>query len=421
MERFLPFLKKILPKAFLEKTLPVYHKVLPLLGAIIYRFPSRNIFVIGVTGTKGKTTVTELIYRVLNQAGYKVTLSNTIHFIIEEKEERNLFKMTMPGRMFLQKFLRRAVDAGCQFAIIEMSSEGAKLYRHHHIQLDAFIFTNLTPEHIEAHGSFEAYKAAKLRIRDALVYSRKKNKLVVVNRDDSHSEDFARVPDAKKLSYSIRDVAPSITTDRGSLFTYKGVSVHTPLKGTFNIENALAVITLTEALGVPFEKIKKTLETLKPIAGRVEEIVCGQNFSVFVDYAHTKESLEALYRTFPNKRKICVLGNCGGGRDRWKRPEMGAIADTYCDEIILTNEDPYDEDPRVIIEEMTTGFKTHTPLILLDRKKAIRKALSLARAKDVVLITGKGTDPYIMEAEGKKTPWSDAEVVREELERLLKE
>lgn len=418
MERLLTLLKRITPNAIQDRVRPLYHRALPFLGALLYRFPSRKLIVIGVTGTKGKTTVTELLYRALNEAGYQTALVNTIHFVIGEEEERNLFKMTMPGRMFLQKFLRQAVNAGCQFAVIEMSSEGAKLFRHTHIALDALVFTNLTPEHIESHGSFEAYKEAKLRLRDALRASRKAQKFIIANRDDPHHLDFIDVESAEVCTYSLKEVAPFTTNDRGSLFTYKGASIHTPLVGEFNIQNALAVLATTSAFSVPFEKVKRTLETLKPIAGRVEEITSGKSFFVYVDYAHTAESLEALYKAFPNRPKICVLGNCGGGRDRWKRPEMAKIADRYCDKIILTNEDPYDEDPRKIIAEMETGFETHTPLVILDRRKAIHKAFSLARAKDVVLITGKGTDPYIMEAGGKKTPWSDAKVAREELENI---
>ncbi|HYF29045.1 MAG TPA: cyanophycin synthetase, partial [Candidatus Paceibacterota bacterium] len=146
---------------------------------------------------------------------------------------------------------------------------------------------------------------------------------------------------------------------------------------------------------------------------RIEE---GQGFQAVVDYAHTPDSLAALYSAYPG-RKICVLGNTGGGRDTWKRPEMGRIADEACDEVILTNEDPYDEDPRAIVEAMAAGMK-RAPKIIMDRREAIGAALSLARPGDAVLITGKGTDPYIMEANGKKTPWSDAAVVREELKKL---
>ena len=150
----------------------------------------------------------------------------------------------------------------------------------------------------------------------------------------------------------------------------------------------------------------------------MERIDAGQDFLAVVDYAHTPDSLQALYDAFPNRRKICVLGNTGGGRDTWKRPEMGAIADAECESVILTNEDPYDENPENIVNAMASGMK-RKPRIVMDRRDAIREALSLAKAGDVVLISGKGADPYIMGPHGTKTPWSDATVVREELEKLL--
>ena len=182
--------------------------------------------------------------------------------------------------------------------------------------------------------------------------------------------------------------------------------------------NALAAIKMSAALGVPLSATATALATLPPVQGRVERIEAGQNFMVIVDYAHTPDSLRALYGAFPNRRKICVLGNTGGGRDIWKRPEMGRIADETCEKVILTNEDPYDEDPRAIVDAMAKDMQ-RAPLIIMDRREAIRRALSLAKSGDAVLISGKGTDPYIMGARGAKTPWSDAKVVREELERLL--
>jgi UDP-N-acetylmuramoyl-L-alanyl-D-glutamate--2,6-diaminopimelate ligase len=182
--------------------------------------------------------------------------------------------------------------------------------------------------------------------------------------------------------------------------------------------NALAAIKTSEFLKVPLEISKEAVRSLTRIPGRAERIEAGQNFLVIVDYAHTPDSLEALYGAYPNRRKICVLGNTGGGRDTWKRKEMGNIADNACAEVILTNEDPYDENPSEILDAMAAGMK-RAPTILMDRREAIRTALSSAKENDAVLITGKGTDPYIMGARGTKEPWSDASVVREELKRLI--
>jgi UDP-N-acetylmuramoyl-L-alanyl-D-glutamate--2,6-diaminopimelate ligase len=180
--------------------------------------------------------------------------------------------------------------------------------------------------------------------------------------------------------------------------------------------NALAVAKAAKFAGVSLAKSAASLSKLERIPGRTERIEEGQDFAVVVDYAHTPDSLRALYDAYP-VRKICVLGNTGGGRDTWKRPEMGKIADDACAHVILTDEDPYDENPRTILDDMASGMN-RTPRIILDRREAIREALILAQEGDAVLITGKGTDPYIMRANGTKEPWSDAQVAREELEKL---
>jgi UDP-N-acetylmuramoyl-L-alanyl-D-glutamate--2,6-diaminopimelate ligase len=251
--------------------------------------------------------------------------------------------------------------------------------------------------------------------------SEKPQRVIVANKDDAHGAMFLDVPDGvEKRPYSLKQAEPHASNDRGSLLTFEGVSIHSPLVGTFNIYNILAAATFARHIGVHVDVIKRAIEKLAIVKGRVERIEEGQNFSVFVDYAHTSDSLEQLYKAFPNDRKICVLGNCGGGRDTWKRPAMAKIAEQYCHEIILTNEDPYDEDPDAIVQEMVAGLTGKEPTIIMDRRMAIRHALSRAENHDVVLVTGKGTDPYIMGKKGSKTPWSDERVVREELRAMLK-
>lgn len=408
----------LLPKPLLTLALIPYHYLWALAGAIRYGFPSRKLTVIAVTGTKGKSTTTEFINALLEEAGYTTALANTIRFKVGKKSARNLFKMTMPGRMFLQGFLRRATDAGCTHAIIEMSSEGVKQSRHRFIALNALVFTNLAPEHIEAHGSYKKYAEAKMRIAQALEHSPKDSRVLVTNRDDEFGRSLLRLAIPTRLSYSLKDVEPYKADDVHSAFTFEGITIVTHLPGEFNIQNMLAAATLARHLGISAETIKRALERIQDIAGRAQRIHEGQNFTVVVDYAHTPESLEALYKTFVPRRLICVLGSTGGGRDTWKRGAMGAIADRYCDDIILTNEDPYDEDPLHIVEDVAKGIRAHTPRIIMDRREAIRDALAHAREGDAVLISGKGTDPYIMEAGGKKTPWDDATVVREELVRM---
>ena len=416
------FLKNITPKFIIR----LYHLSLAYLGALVYRFPSRTLFVVGVTGTKGKSSTVELIRAVFEEAGYKTASASTIQFCVDRKCERNLFKMTMPGRFFLARFLRRAVDAGCTHAVVEMTSEGAVQFRHKGVALNALIFTNLQPEHLESHGGMEQYVAAKFSLAQHLEKSRKRPRIIVANADDTYGAKFLSVHVEQKIPFSIKDAAPFEASDHGLAFSWHGEQFSSPLVGQFNLKNILAVLSLGDALGIPLTAMRRAIEKTSRIAGRAEFVDRGQPFLVIVDYAHTPDSLRAFYEAFspstssgPSRRLVCVLGNTGGGRDEWKRPEMGAIAEQYCDEIILTNEDPYDEDPMQILSAMQSGMTIKQPRVILDRRKAIAAALALARPGDAVLITGKGTDPYIMGPHGIKEEWSDRAVVEQELERLV--
>lgn len=430
MGTILYWIKRAIPKPMLDIVRPPYHYALSWLGATLYRHPSKELMLIAVTGTKGKSTVTELITAILEADGKQVASLSTIQFKIGGDVERNLFKMTQPGRLFMQRFLRRAVAAGCTHAVIEMTSEGAKQYRHKFLHLDALVFTNLTPEHIESHGSFEKYKQAKLSIAQQLEQSGKQPRYIVANTDDEHGKDFLKVAVEEKLPYGLssaklhtlhRDGVSVIFNDEK---TKEEVTIRVPLVGLFNVYNALAAITLTRALGVSLRTIESALRALPPVKGRVEHIHspkhADKHVTAIVDYAHTPDSLEKLYHAFKDQPKVCVLGNCGGGRDAWKRPEMAHIAEQYCDYIILTDEDPYDEDPRQIVDQMAKGVEDKSKLdIIMDRRMAINEALKKAVDGGYVIVSGKGTDPYIMRAHNHKEPWSDAEVVQEEMQKVF--
>lgn len=408
------FIRSLLP----APVLGAYHLSLAYAGALYYRFPSRSLTVIAVTGTKGKSSTVELIAEILRAAGHRTASASTIQFRIGEEVERNLFKMTMPGRFFLQGFLRRAVAAGCTHAVVEMTSEGARQYRHRCVSLNALVFTNLAPEHIESHGSFEAYAAAKLSLARAVADSSKRPRLLIANTDDAYGEKFLDFPVEVAAGYSLKDAEPYNTDDRSVRFVWRGELFSVPLPGQFNLYNCLAALTLGEALHIPRSTMKKALERVHRIAGRAERIEQGQPFDVVVDYAHTMESLRALYDTFNTKRIIAVIGATGGGRDTKKRAERGALAEEYAALTFITNEDPYDEDPQKILEDLAAGFTHKKPQLFLDRRAAIREALKAAHAGDAVLLTGKGTDPYIMRANGAKEVWSDAQVAKEELQKL---
>lgn len=418
METLLRTIKKFIPTRIFGALQPAYHYLFAVLAAFVYRFPSRKIKVVAITGTKGKTSTTEIVNAILEEAGYKTALAGTLRFKIGDEEERNLYKMTIPGRFFVQRFLRRAVNAKCDWVIIEMTSEGARQFRHKFIDFDALIFTNLSPEHIESHGSFEKYKGAKLSIAHALAGSPKYPRIIIANADNQYANEFLAVDADTKTTYSLKDAEPYTLEKDRTTFNFMGSPMSAHLSGAFNLSNILAGISFARAINVSPEVIRRALEKFHGIRGRVERVNAGQNFDVIVDYAHTTDSLEKVYEVFQDSRKICVLGGTGGGRDSWKRPAMGAIASAHCDEIILTNEDPYDEDPEKIVSEILAGIEGGQAEIIMDRRLAIATALRKALVGDVVIITGKGTDPYIMGPNGTKTEWDDATVAREELAKV---
>ena len=412
-------MKELVKKFIPQNILDLYHRAWAQIGALVYLYPSRQLFVVGVTGTKGKSTTVELIRSMFEEAGFKVAAASTIRFTIGGESERNLFKMTMPGRFYLQQFLRKAVRAECTHAVVEMTSEGARQFRHHGIELDALVFTNLQPEHLESHGGMEAYAAAKFSLAKHLEESAKRPRYIVANTDDPYGKKFLEVGVEHKVPFSLKDAEPYNTDDKSVRFVFKGNELFTvPLPGVFNIKNMLAALALGEAVGLKLAVMKRALEHHGPIEGRAERVEKGQPFTVVVDYAHTPDSLQSLYHAYRSKRIIGVLGSTGGGRDKWKRPLMGKIADEHCETAFLTNEDPYDEDPQAIIADLSRGFIKKKPHVILDRRAAIREALREAKPGDAVLITGKGTDPYIMGPQGSKEEWSDKKVAEEELAKL---
>ncbi len=417
VSRVVSLLQTIVPEPVVELFRPIYHRTLAFAMALAYGFPARKLTVIGITGTKGKSTTADMLFAILRASGKQTALLSTIRFAINDASEPNLHKMTLPGRGFAQQMMRRALDAGCTHFVIELTSESVLQYRTQFLALDGLIVTNIQREHLERHGSFENYVAAKRAIAATLARSHKPSHVLVANADVCETNAFLTMRGVTPIAFSASELAGLTSTAASVSFTYENVAVTLPLPGTFNAMNALAAIKMADAFGITPRASAQALAALPVVRGRVERIEAGQDFIAVVDYAHTPDSLEALYDAFPSQRKICVLGNTGGGRDSWKRPEMGRIADATCDVVILTDEDPYDEDPHAIVDAMAAGMK-RAPQIIMDRREAIRTALSLARTGDAVLISGKGTDPYIMGANGARTPWSDARVVREELERL---
>src|SRR3989344_1938122 len=237
-------LKKILtavvPSFILRALFSAYHLFLAWFGAMVYGFPARQMLVIGVTGTKGKSSTVEMINTILEAAGYKTALINSIRFKIGDESKRNLTRMSMPGRFFIQRFLHDALQKGCTASILEMTSEGARQHRHRFIDMDVLIFTNLAPEHMESHGSLEAYANAKFEIGRELVRSRKRPRTIVANADDKEGSRYLLLPVENIIPFSLNGVAPFQGDERGGFFTLEGENISVHLPGEFSLKNALA-------------------------------------------------------------------------------------------------------------------------------------------------------------------------------------
>jgi UDP-N-acetylmuramoyl-L-alanyl-D-glutamate--2,6-diaminopimelate ligase len=389
--------------------LSIYHYALAFLGRVFFGNPSKDLYVVGVTGTKGKSTTIELMSFVMETAGEKTAVLSTVRRKVGDVNVLHDGN-TMPGRFAIQRFLREAVGAGCRYAFIEVTSQGITQHRHRFIDWDVAVVTNLAPEHIEAHGSFEQYAQAKVSFFRSLAWSRKKEKRFFVWEDDNLGDFRLAAEDVSGGRLSVvgnRDVLDLV---RSNPFFDAG----------FNRENAALAVALSRSGGVSDTEIWVALEKFGGVPGRLE-FVQKNPFSVVVDYAHTPDSLRSLYSFLRESmvsrneggKMVCVLGAAGGGRDAWKRPVMGKVAGEFCDTIILADEDPYDEDPGGILEDISRGIAEQARVIKIgDRRKAIGKAISMAGPGDVVALSGKGSQQGIAVEGGKKIPWNEAAVAR---------
>ena len=426
---------------------PAYHFLVALCAAAFYGFPSRKLFVIGVTGTKGKTTVLEFMNSILEVSGKKTALLSSIKVKVGGITEKNRTSNTMPGRFFIQAFLSRAAKAKCDYVLLEVTSEGIPLSRHRFIKWSRAFLINLHPEHVESHGSFEKYRGAKLEF---LRYAAEQGGSIFIHKDDPNASFFTEaLKDANPALYSVLDCSREFGEAKDNEF----------LQSDFNRADAAAAIALAKDLGISEEQIIQALRNFSGVPGRME-FVQRSPFAVVVDYAHTPQSLEVVYKALRStmtvnndndknshseishsssstahrqshseRKLICVLGSAGGGRDKWKRPIFGKIAADHCDQIVLTNEDPYDEDPEVIMDEISRGFAdsphfdaklSGSIMKIVDRREAIQSAIQMATPGDTVLIIGKGSEEWIRVAGGKKIPWSDVKIAKEVLEERNK-
>ncbi|MFA6522293.1 MAG: UDP-N-acetylmuramyl-tripeptide synthetase [Patescibacteria group bacterium] len=420
-----------------------YHFALAASAAIFYGNPSSKMIVIGVTGTNGKSSTVQFISQLLDYLGYKNGYTTTAGFSIAGQQIENRMKMTMPGRFYLQRLLSDMQKAGCAYALVETSSQGLDQYRHLGVNYDAALFTNLTPEHIEAHGGFDAYKRAKgklfahlTQLPEKVIDSKEIPKTILVNDDDPHADYFASFPSDRTIRFGWNSAESSrdrlvahyhVNTASHTTFEVNGVPMQTSLRAAYQHKNILAAIAAVYAYDIPLTEIAEAVEKLQPIPGRFESVDLGQPFHVIVDYAYEPYALEALYeaaKILKPKRVIGVHGSAGGGRDIARRVEIGKLAGEKEEIVFVTNEDPYDEDPRQIIEQVAEGAKLVGKVeskdlrLVTDRAEAIAQAIGEAQEGDLVLITGKGSEPVMAVANGKKIPWSDLQEAKNALHSL---
>lgn len=410
----------------------LYHKTMAVLAALYYRFPGDRMTVIGVTGTKGKTTATHLIAEILRDAGNKVGFLTTADFRIDEELIPNEEKMTTLPPFKLQRYLRLMADHGCQYAVVEVTSHALDQSRLWGVAIDIAVSTNVAHEHLDYHGTMENYLKSKGKLFSSLNYSKRKPnipKMSVINADDASATHFQKFVVDRTFLYGIAKgsfCASDITLNSdSSTFTFKvpndHVEITLPLPGQFNIENALAAATVGVALQINLSIIKRALEKAAPVPGRMEPIREGQKYSVIVDYAHTPDSLEkmlGMFRPLTPKLLMVVFG-ATGDRDRTKRVIMGEIVHRYADWIVLTDDDPYTEDPLQIVGEVKKGIprkEGENFWIIPDRREAIRVALAVAREGDTVIVAGKGCEPYQVVGD-RKIPSDDRLIVRGYLSR----
>ncbi|HJN85232.1 MAG TPA: UDP-N-acetylmuramyl-tripeptide synthetase [Patescibacteria group bacterium] len=430
-------IKKFIPHSWLQG----YHFLMANGAALYYRYPSNKIRVIGVTGTNGKSSTVQMIGHLLMELGETVGWTTTASFRIADREVINSQKMTMLGRTQTHKMMGEMVKRKCKYAIIETSSQGILQYRHIGINYDTVLFTNLTPEHIEAHGGFDNYKATKLRLFQKITSLKKKRldgelvpKKIIVNLNDQYSSEFARFNVDQVIGYADDDreiydvhVDKKIVAEKphlslaGTAAKIGDEHLKIGLIGPYYLENAMAAISTVVSLGFPMRDVLKAGLKLEAVPGRLETF-SKDGVTVIVDYAPEPFALEALYKAvalFSAKRIIHVTGSTGGGRDTARRKVIGQMSAAKDDVVIVTNEDPYDEEPMSIIDEIADAAKAYGKVDgedlfrILDRKEAIEKAISLAGHGDVVLVTGKGSEPVMAISGGRKVPSDDRVFVRD--------
>ncbi|MBV8352777.1 MAG: UDP-N-acetylmuramoyl-L-alanyl-D-glutamate--2,6-diaminopimelate ligase [Verrucomicrobia bacterium] len=405
---------------------PDSREALARLAATFYSDPSRKLKVIGVTGTNGKSTTTFLIKHLLERANQSTGLIGTVQYQVGQRVLPA--QRTTPESLDLQELLSQCVEAGCRNVVLEVSSHALSQGRATEIAFDVGAFTNLTQDHLDFHQGMKGYFEAKARLFESVRDNQKKEKVGVINIDDPYGQQlvarFGR--DLPTITYGMGARAEfrasnfkvELTGSSYQLDTKeKSYLVRLPLIGRFNIYNSLAALAVAHAIGVDTRTSVLALANAPQIPGRLEAVPARRQFQVFVDYAHTDDALLNVVRTCRDLRpnRLILVFGCGGNRDTTKRPLMGAVADQYADYAIITSDNPRKEDPEAIVRDIEAGFKNKNYEKVVDRKKAIARAIALAQPRDIVLIAGKGHEKY-QEFGDHTIPFDDVEVAARVLE-----
>ena len=424
--------RKVLPKSALIELERTYRKSRAKVVATRYGNPARDLRVIAVTGTNGKTTTVNFLNEILKEAGYKTAMFSTANIEIAGVQTVNDTNSTTATVSKLQKFFHDAKKADVEFALIEATSHALDQYKFAGVPIEMAIMTNLTQDHLDYHKTMENYAAAKAKLFEM------QPRFIVLDTDDKYFDYFNKFEASEqKITYGESDLAEVKIKSfklykKGSEAKLRidnnvALEIATNLPGEFNVYNMTAAAAGAYLLGISLQDIQEGIANLEGISGRFQYATSDLPFEVVVDYAHTPDALEKLLQTskkITKNRTILVFGACGD-RDREKRPIMGKIAQDLADRIIVTDEENYTEDAKQIREEVIAGFSKKNGKLpaniqeIPDRKEAIRKALQIAGKGDTVLITGLGHEVYRI-IDGEKTPWNDTEIVREISKEIFK-
>ncbi|MFI0490736.1 UDP-N-acetylmuramoyl-L-alanyl-D-glutamate--2,6-diaminopimelate ligase [Flavobacterium sp.] len=401
------------------------NKAMAYMAANYFENPSKGLKLVGITGTNGKTTVASLLYQLFKKAGFKVGLLSTVKILVDDKEYKATH--TTPDSITINHYLSEMVDQGVEYCFMEVSSHGIHQKRTEGLYFEGGVFTNLSHDHLDYHPTFAEYRDVKKSFFDNLP----KTAFALSNIDDKNGQVMLQNTSAKKLTYALKsyaDYKAQILENQlsGLLLKINGNEVWVKLIGTFNAYNLLAIYGTAVQLGLESLEVLRLLSDLESVSGRFQFIVSNSNITAIVDYAHTPDALENVLKTIndirtKNEQLITVVG-CGGNRDKAKRPIMAGIAAELSDKVILTSDNPRNEDPEVIINEMEQGVAPQNykkSLSITDRKQAIKTACQLAQPNDIILIAGKGHETY-QEIQGIRHDFDDMKIVKEILEQLNK-